>query len=96
MKENALNDVMLPCLNKTYFGVECAGCGLQRSLALILEGSFVEAYFMYPAVYALVLLFGNIGLQFFITYKFANSITNLLLIITGILVFGNYILKFIP
>lgn len=96
MKENALNDLMIPCLNKAYFGVECAGCGLQRSLILILEGSFVDAFYMYPAIYALIALFGNIGLQLFITYKYSNTITNVLLIISGILVFGNYILKFIP
>lgn len=96
MSENSLESYMLPCLNKTYFGVECMGCGLQRSFALILEGSFVEAFYMYPAIYALILLFSNIGLQFFITYKFANTITNTLLIISGIMVLTNYILKFIP
>jgi hypothetical protein len=93
---NDLEHYMLPCLNKSYFGVECMGCGLQRSLALILEGSFIEAFYMYPAIYSLIALFGNIALQFFFTYKFANTITNFLLIITGVMVMANYILKFIP
>ena len=96
MKETILNQYMLPCLNKSYFGVECMGCGLQRSLALILEGRFVEAFYMYPAIYSLIALFGNIALQMFISYKYANTITNILLIITGIAVMSNYILNFIP
>jgi len=51
---------------------------------------------MYPAIYSLIALFGNIALQMFISYKYANTITNILLIITGIAVMSNYILKFIP
>ncbi|MGC6430575.1 MAG: DUF2752 domain-containing protein [Jejuia sp.] len=51
-----LEEYMLPCLNKKLFGIECMGCGLQRSLSLILHGEFIAAFKMYPAIYTLVLL----------------------------------------
>ena len=54
----ALEDYMLPCLNKKLFGVECFGCGSQRALLLVLEGRFSEAFHMFPAVYTLILFFG--------------------------------------
>ncbi|MGS0524465.1 DUF2752 domain-containing protein [Zobellia nedashkovskayae] len=31
---------MLPCLNKKLFGIDCPGCGLQRSIVLFFKGRF--------------------------------------------------------
>ena len=38
------------------FGVDCLGCGMQRSFVLLMKGEFVEAFRMYPAIYTLVIL----------------------------------------
>jgi hypothetical protein len=46
---------MLPCLNKAIFGIDCPGCGAQRALLMILQGDFASAFFMYPAIYTLIL-----------------------------------------
>jgi hypothetical protein len=51
-----LETYMLPCLNKKIFGVDCLGCGMQRSISLLLKGDFVAAFYMYPAIYPLLLL----------------------------------------
>ncbi|MFA7446524.1 MAG: DUF2752 domain-containing protein, partial [Flavobacteriaceae bacterium] len=45
-----MEDYMLPCMNKKLFGIDCMGCGIQRSVALLLRGEFVEAFYMYPAI----------------------------------------------
>lgn len=66
-----LEDYMLPCLTKKYFGVDCLGCGIQRSFALILNGDFVAAFKMYPAIYTLILFFILVGVNIF--YKFKHS-----------------------
>ena len=66
----ALENYMIPCLSKTIFGFECMGCGFQRSLVLIWKGQYIEAFFMYPAIYPLVVLFTYIILTQF--YKFKN------------------------
>lgn len=55
---------MLPCTNKSIFGVECLGCGTQRAIALLLKGEFIEAFKMYPAIYTFILLFAFLLLHF--------------------------------
>ena len=60
---------MLPCMNKSLFGVDCIGCGTQRSLLLLVNGEFTKAFYQFPAVYTTLLLFGLIGLE--------NSMTSL-------------------
>ena len=50
----ALEDYMLSCPSKKFFGIECFGCGSQRALALLLRGEFVEAFYMFPAIYPLI------------------------------------------
>lgn len=59
-----MEEYMLPCINKKLFGIDCMGCGIQRSVALILEGKFADALYMYPAIYPLILFFVLIGLNF--------------------------------
>ncbi|ADY27862.1 DUF2752 domain-containing protein [Cellulophaga lytica] len=90
-----INDYMLPCMNKKFFGVDCPGCGIQRSISLILQGDFSGAFYMYPAIYSLILLFGFIGVNHFYKIKYANKIIISLLVINFVLVFTNYINKFI-
>lgn len=66
-----LEKYMLPCLNKTLFGLDCLGCGIQRSLVHLINGEFVEAFKIYPAIYTLLLfaLFALLNLKL----KFKNS-----------------------
>ena len=59
-----MEEYMLPCMNKKIFGVECFGCGTQRSLALLLKGDFVGAFNMYPAIFTTLLFFVVVGLHF--------------------------------
>ncbi|WP_323789704.1 DUF2752 domain-containing protein [Psychroserpens sp.] len=86
-------EYMLPCLNKTLLGVECMGCGIQRSVALIFQGELVAAFKMYPAIFTLILLFAFIGLNYFKNYKFAGKIIISLAIINVIIIVGNFVLK---
>jgi len=90
---SGLDDFMLPCLNKTLFGVDCLGCGIQRSISLIFQGQFVAAYKMYPAIYALILLFLFIGLNFFFKFKNSNKIITVLAILSILIILINYVYK---
>lgn len=84
---------MLPCLNKQFFGIECMGCGMQRSALLIFHGEFIAAFKMYPAIYTLLLLFGVIALNTFLNFKYANKIIIILAIINAIIIIINFIFK---
>ena len=53
---------MLPCMFKKMFGIDCIGCGLQRSLNFILHGEFEKAFFMFPAVYTSILFLLSVTL----------------------------------
>ncbi|WP_367180672.1 DUF2752 domain-containing protein [uncultured Psychroserpens sp.] len=88
-------DYMLPCLNKKIFGLDCMGCGLQRSIALILNGEFIAAFYMYPAIYTLIAFFGFVILNMFKKFKHSNKIIVTLTVINLVLIIGNFILKLI-
>ena len=86
-------DYMLPCLNKKLLGFECMGCGLQRSVSLIYHGQFADAFFMYPAVYSLILLFLTIGKNIFFKFKYSNKIISALAIISVATIIVSFIIK---
>ena len=89
----APEDYMLPCLNKQIFGMDCMGCGMQRSLALVLSGDFVAAFYMYPAVYTLIVFFAFIIINAFRNFKNANKIIIILALTNVILIIGSFIIK---
>jgi hypothetical protein len=88
-----VEDYMLPCVNKTLFGMDCMGCGLQRSIALIFKGEFINAFLMYPAIYFLLLLFGVIGINLFVKLKYFNKFITILAILTVGTIITNFIIK---
>ena len=90
-----LENFMLPCFTKQIFGVDCPGCGLQRSALFLLKGEFAAAFQMYPAIYPMLLLFGFLGFNKLFPVKHSNTITITLMISTVGFILTNYILKFI-
>ncbi len=90
-----LEEYMLPCLNKKLLGVECFGCGLQRSVVLVFRGQFVEAFYMYPAVYSLILLLFVSIINIFFKFKHTNKIITILAIITVATIIISYLIKII-
>ncbi len=84
---------MLPCLNKKFFGVDCLGCGMQRSIALLLKGDFVAAFYMYPGIYPLLLLLLFLGFNFFIKFKYERLIKISLMVIAVLTIIISYVIK---
>ncbi|MFV8226880.1 DUF2752 domain-containing protein [Christiangramia aquimixticola] len=90
---NTIEEYMLPCMNKSLFGVECTGCGGQRALSLLIQGRFEEAFFMYPAIYSLLVLFIFLIVNLFYKFKFDYSIKIGLIVFNAVIIGGAYILK---
>jgi len=88
-----LDKYMFPCFTKKYFGFECAGCGIQRSLALIYEGEFIAAFKMYPGIYGLLLLAFFIILNIFIKFKYSTKIITITAAVTVATIVISYIIK---
>lgn len=59
-----LEDFMIPCMSKKLFGIDCPGCGMQRSLVLLFQGDFGASFQMFPAIFTTIPLFIFIGLHF--------------------------------
>ena len=92
---SSFEDYMIPCLNKKLFGFECMGCGLQRSISLIIHGDFIAAFYMYPAIYSLIALFCCISINIFFKFKHATKLINSLAIVTISIIIINFIIKLI-
>ena len=88
-----MEDYMLPCMNKKLFGIDCMGCGIQRSVALLLRGEFAEAFYMYPAIYPLIFFFLFIGLNFIDKSRSYHKIIIALGIVTAVVMVVSYFYK---
>lgn len=90
-----LEDHMLPCMHKAVFGVDCPGCGMQRSVLMLLKGDFWGAFEMYPGIYPMIFLFSFLILNHFVRVKYANTVIVLLSSITVGTILIHYFTKLI-
>lgn len=86
-------DYMLPCLNKTLFGVECLGCGIQRATLLVFQGEFLAAFKIYPAIYTLFILALFLIFNLFKKFKYDTKLRMGLIILNVVIIVVNYIIK---
>lgn len=92
---SGIENFMLPCLNKQLFGMDCPGCGMQRSFLLLSQGEFVAAFKMFPAIYPLLTFIVFLGLSIFISFKNSDKIKMYLAVFTIATIIINYIIKLI-
>lgn len=91
MKLEDLQNFMLPCLSKTLFGIECLGCGFQRSLLLLFQGQFKAAFEMYPAIFTSLIFIASLLLN--AVHKkgnYSKAIIILAIINASIMIAGYY------
>jgi hypothetical protein len=84
---------MIPCVFKTLFGIECLGCGLQRALVLLFKGDLLGAFYMYPAVYMVLLFVGMMAFKILSKRKSQFKSLSLVGILTAVFILGSYIFK---
>ena len=88
-----LESSMGTCPYKHYFGIECPGCGMQRSAIELLKGNFIESLHLYPALIPTVLMFVVLILHIFIKLKHGAEILKYLFFLTVAIVIVSYIIK---
>ena len=84
---------MLPCISKRVLGVDCPGCGLQRWVALLLQGEVAASFHMYPALFPMLALFGFLALNRFVTIRKADTVIILLSGLTVLGILANFLFK---
>ncbi len=52
-----ISDYFISCPVKKYFGIDCLGCGFQRSLDALLRGNIAESFKLYPGLIPIIILF---------------------------------------
>ncbi|KQC34241.1 hypothetical protein AAU57_13525 [Nonlabens sp. YIK11] len=65
---------MLPCFTKQMIGMDCPGCGIQRSISLLLQGKVIDSFFMYPALLPAIFLLGFLIFDMFVNVKYGEKI----------------------
>jgi len=88
-----MEEFMLPCMSKKLFGIDCFGCGTQRALVLLFKGEFKEAFYMFPAIYTLLLFAGFVGVSFIDKLHNYHRIIIVLGITNAVIMVVSYFLK---
>jgi hypothetical protein len=89
-----LQNHLLRCPFKALTGIDCPGCGFQRSLLQLIQGNFHSSFVLYPPTIPLLLFF-SYGIADSI-FKLDNSkyvVKKTLFIITGSIVLVSYGVK---
>jgi len=81
------------CFYKKYLGVECPGCGMQRSFIELLKGNIVESIVLFPALIPIILLILFLGFHLIFKFRAGAYILKILFIINTSILVLNYIYK---
>lgn len=86
---------MMPCIYKKYFGIECPGCGMQRSVIELLKGNIIESIKIYPALFPVIFMLIFLFLHLIIKFKYGAEILKISFIFTSSLMVINFIFRLI-
>jgi hypothetical protein len=83
-----LQDHLLPCPFKYITGIDCPGCGFQRSFIALIQGDLHKSFLFYPPAIPLIIFFA---------YGIADRLFNLdtknhLVKKTGYMIIGSLVL----
>jgi len=70
-----LEENMLSCPYNKYLGIDCFGCGMQRSVIALFKGNLIESFYLYPALFPMIFMF--LFLIAHLIFKFKNGGTYL-------------------
>lgn len=84
------------CSMKYATGIDCPGCGMQRSLHALLEGNILSSIYYFPALIPLMIMFAYLFLHLF--FKFENGAKALIIIfsINAFIILTNFLIKLLP
>lgn len=89
----SVEDHLLTCSFKENFGVECLGCGTQRSFLALMKGDVVQSFIYNPGVLLilLTLLISFVVYKYFPKYSFRTIVTSFSVTVIAMTV--SYVLK---
>ena len=84
---------MMPCFYKKFLGVECPGCGMQRSIIALLRGDFYESFMLYPALPLIITLIILLIVHLIFKLKYGAMAIKWLFVLTTAVIIISFILK---
>ncbi|AYL99505.1 DUF2752 domain-containing protein [Mucilaginibacter celer] len=89
-----LQNHLLPCPFKYLTGIDCPGCGFQRSVIALIQGNVQKSFLLYPPTIPLLLFFAyGIADGFFKLDTRKYAVKKTLFIIVGYIVLVSYGVK---
>lgn len=86
---------MLTCELKKLTGIDCPGCGIQRSFYKLLEGDIIESVKLFPALLPLFFLITYTLIHSKLMFKNGPKIILSLFIISTLLIVFNFTYKLV-
>jgi hypothetical protein len=88
-----LQQHLLACPIKHTFGMDCPGCGMQRSLLALLQGDFAGSFQLHPALMPLLVLILFTMIHLKLDFKAGALIVKILFVTVVVFILINYIYK---
>lgn len=88
-----LEEHLLPCPFKSLTGMDCPGCGLQRSFMLLLRGDLSSSFHLYPALFPLLLMMVVLALHLKYRFRKGAAILQVLFFFTLGTILVSYIFR---
>ncbi len=84
---------LLPCPFKHLTGIDCPGCGFQRSVIELLQGNFKQSFLLYPPAIPILLVMVYYYITLFKVYSPKYKLLNPLLVVLAFIILVNYSIK---
>jgi len=85
----------LPCLNKSFLGIDCPGCGMQTAIIELLKGHILESIKIYPALIPTIFMIAFLIAHVLFKFKNGALVLKITFIATCTIIIANYIYKLI-
>jgi len=90
-----LEDHFMTCPYKVLSGLDCPGCGMQRSFIELLKGHFWGSFILYPALIPTIFTLVFTGCHLIFNFKNGATIIKYSFISTVIIVLVSFFIKMI-
>jgi L-lactate permease len=90
---NWLQNHLIPCPFKYLTGIDCPGCGFQRSLFALIKGNLSSSLHLYPATIPFLLTVLFVILSYKLNMDNKHLIKKTLYMITGSIIIVSYLVK---
>lgn len=89
----AIEDHLLSCSYKSTFGIECFGCGTQRSFLALIKGDIVGSFMFNPGVLLMLITLIAFGIVYFNKPKWITRVITIGVLSSAIGMVGNFVYK---